>query len=68
MELHRRSMAKVISWRLAATFITASIAWVITGEFRFAAAIGIADSLVKIGAYYLHERLWGRIRFGRTEA
>jgi len=35
------------------------------GELRSAAAIGLADTLVKVGVYYGHERAWNRVRFGR---
>lgn len=64
MESHRRSIAKAISWRFIAIIITAVVAWVITGEIRYAAMIGIADSILKIAFFYQHERIWNRIKFG----
>lgn len=64
MESHRRSIAKAISWRFIAVIITAAVAWVVTGEIRFAVMIGIADSILKIGFFYQHERVWNRIKFG----
>ena len=42
-----------------------SVAWVVTGQLEFAATIGVADALVKLGAYYLHERAWNRVGYGR---
>jgi uncharacterized membrane protein len=27
--------------------------------------IGLADTTIKIGSYYAHERLWDRMSFGR---
>jgi uncharacterized membrane protein len=42
-----------------------TVVWVVTGEAKFAAAIGAADAAVKIGLYYLHERAWNRSNFGR---
>jgi uncharacterized membrane protein len=27
-------------------------------------SIGVADFFVKIGSYYVHERVWYRIKFG----
>lgn len=47
--------------------ITASIAWIITGSWRFAAVIGGIDTLIKIAAYYFHERFWNRVSFGRSK-
>ncbi len=65
MESHIRSIAKALSWRFLATLITFSVAWVITGQLTLAAEIGLADTLIKLGVYYSHERLWVRVRFGK---
>jgi uncharacterized membrane protein len=51
-----------------ATFITATVAWVVTGKLHFAATIGVADMVIKLGAYYAHERLWNRLAFGRIRS
>ena len=64
METHVRSVIKALSWRCIATLVTFSVAWIVTGELTFAAEIGIADTLIKVGAYYLHERAWIRVHFG----
>ena len=64
-ESHRRSLAKALSWRVTALIVTMAVAWVVTGDAKFAAAIGAADAAVKIGLYYLHERAWNRSNFGR---
>ncbi|WP_045120872.1 DUF2061 domain-containing protein [Haliangium ochraceum] len=65
MESKKRSLAKALSWRFIATFITMAIAFVFSGEYLFAAKIGIADTLIKFAAYFAHERLWLGVRFGR---
>ena len=67
MESHRRSLAKALSWRFFAFVITFAVAYLITGKTQAAAEIGLADSLVKIVAYYAHERAWFRIPFGKEE-
>ena len=63
---HTRSLIKALSWRVSAFIITVSVVLVLTGEAAFAAAIGIADAAIKIGIYYLHERVWNRTNFGRN--
>ncbi len=65
MESHSRTIAKALSWRFVATTITFTVAWLITRKLTFAAEIGIADTIIKLGAYYFHERLWIRIKFGK---
>ncbi|MEM9489611.1 MAG: DUF2061 domain-containing protein, partial [Myxococcota bacterium] len=67
MDSKKRSLAKALSWRFIATFITALVAFVLTGELLFAVEIGLLDTTIKFAAYFAHERLWLRIRFGRHE-
>ncbi len=62
-----RALAKAATWRLLATAITATCAWLVTGEAVCAASIGALDTVVKFGTYYFHERLWDRASFGRTD-
>lgn len=67
METHKRSVAKAITYRILGTGVTATVALLITGEIRTAAAIGLVDTVVKIGGYYVHERIWQNIPFGRPK-
>ena len=67
MESTRRSLAKSLSWRLLATAITTSLVFALTGEGRFAATVGLSDTLLKLFVYFGHERLWNRIHFGREQ-
>ncbi len=64
MESHGRTIMKALSWRVIATFVTFFVAWMITGQLKCAAEIGLADTVIKLGAYYLHERTWMRVKFG----
>jgi len=66
-DTHTRTIAKSLSWRFFAFILTAVIAWVVTGSPAIAASIGLADTLVKLVTYYLHERIWLRIRFGQPK-
>ena len=67
MESHSRSIVKAVTWRAGGTVVTFFIAWMITGEATLSIGIGLLDSLVKVGAFYLHERMWNRLRFGTLE-
>ncbi|MCA9465242.1 MAG: DUF2061 domain-containing protein, partial [Nitrospira sp.] len=61
-----RSVVKGISWRIIATFVTTVVVWLISGEVSLALFAGASDSLVKIGLFWGHERLWQRITWGRV--
>ena len=67
MESHIRTITKALSWRFVATLVTFSVAWLVTGKLTFAVEIGVADTLIKLGAYYFHERLWIRVQFGKLK-
>lgn len=68
MESRRRSLAKALSWRLIALSITTSLGYLLSdGDAGFALKIGLADSLLKIFAYYAHERGWQNVAFGRPK-
>jgi uncharacterized membrane protein len=68
VENHKRTIAKTASWRVLATLITTIIAWLLTGELRFAATVGVLDTLVKLAMYYVHERAWNRLDYGRVDS
>ncbi len=66
MESKRRSLAKAFSWRACALLITAAVGYVLSrGSIEFAIMLGVVDSLIKILVYYLHERVWINVGYGR---
>ncbi len=67
MESHLRSIAKAITWRAGGTVVTFAVAWILTRRFELAAQIGILDTIVKLGAFYAHERVWNRMDFGKKK-
>jgi len=67
MESHFRSIVKAITWRTGGTIVTFAVAWILTRRFDLAAQIGVLDTTVKLGAFYLHERMWIRLNFGKQK-
>ena len=66
METRRRSLVKALSWRLVALAITTGVGYLLSGgSATFALSLGLTDSAIKIFAYYLHERTWIAIPYGR---
>lgn len=62
-----RSIIKAISWRAIGTFDTILISFLIVGNFKFALSIGGVELFTKMVLYYLHERMWNRIKLGKVE-
>jgi uncharacterized membrane protein len=53
-----KSIYKTFSWRVIASTITASLAFIATGSIKKSTAIFAADFLIKLVVYYYHERAW----------
>jgi len=65
MDKHRRTLVKTLIWRLLAVFITWIIAYIFSRDFRVSTAIAITANLIKTICYYVHERMWNKITFGK---
>jgi uncharacterized membrane protein len=64
-ETHTRSVLKAVSWRTLGTIDTFAISWFMTGRVEIAGSIAILEIGTKIAWYYLHERVWAAIGWGR---
>lgn len=62
---HARSLVKGISWRALGTIDTMVISYFITGHWLTAVKIGMFEVFTKIALFYLHERVWGKVKWGR---
>ncbi len=65
MESHYRSIVKAITWRTGGTVVTFAVAWILTDDLSLSVGIGLLDTVIKIGAFYAHERIWNRLSFGK---
>ncbi len=55
---------KGLTWRITASVTTMLIVFLMTGNLALVAGVGLADVTLKVLFYYMHERLWGRVRWG----
>lgn len=66
-ETHARSVVKTISWRALATLTTISLVYIFIGDVSIALSVGGIEVILKMLVYFLHERAWDRIKFGKKE-
>jgi adenylylsulfate kinase len=66
-ETHTRSIAKAISWRVLGSVATMLLVLVFTRRLALSLAVGGIEFVAKIGLFWLHERAWDRLRFGKRE-
>ncbi len=65
IETKYRSLVKAISWRIVATATTTIIVFLLFKRIDLAIAAGIIESISKIFIYFIHERIWEKVNFGR---
>jgi adenylylsulfate kinase len=66
-ETNIRSIAKGFSWRIFATTTTVIIVYIFFGRLDLAIAAGISETISKVLLYYVHEKIWQRVRWGKKQ-
>lgn len=66
-ETNIRSVVKSVSWRTLATITTAILVFIFTGNIAIALSIGALEFIVKLILYFIHERTWNKIRWGKLD-
>lgn len=62
-----RSFVKAYSYRVCGTLTTIIITFAVTGEIVVSLAVGATEMIVKPFVYWLHERAWSKVRWGRIK-
>ena len=65
MDQAKRSVVKTVSWRITGSSATFLIAYLLTGNFAIAGVIGVTQMISNTILYYIHERIWNKIRWGQ---
>jgi adenylylsulfate kinase len=60
-----RSVAKAVTWRVIATTTTMFLVYIFTGKLDLSLGVGFFDVFMKLAFYFLHERAWDRVWYGR---
>lgn len=67
MEHPKRSALKAVTWRIIAFVVTIIAVYIYSKDIKGALVIGVSANFVKIFLYYIHERIWNRVKFGRVK-
>jgi len=62
---HKRTISKTITWRVIATVTTVLTVYLWSGDLSFSLASGLVANAMKTIFYYIHERVWNLMDFGR---
>jgi len=64
-EKKQRSIVKAITWRFIATLTTMALVFIFTKEWKLSLGVGVLDVVIKLCFYYLHERGWNKVQWGK---
>lgn len=65
METNKRSISKALTWRALASLATFIISYSLTGDLTAATGIAAVQVVVNLFLYYVHERIWNKVDWGR---
>lgn len=60
-----RSVVKTISWRITGSTATFAISYAILGDFAVSGTIAMIQLTFNTVLYFIHERVWNWITWGR---
>lgn len=64
---HLRSVVKGFTWRILGTLDTIFLSFLFTGSIGKALRIGFIELFTKILLFYVHERVWLKMKFATEE-
>jgi len=67
METRTRTLAKALSWQGVGLATMTAIGFAFTGSASAGGALALVSAAVGLVAYMAHERVWGRIGWGRVQ-
>ena len=63
-----RSFTKSLSYRIFGTLSSFLVVYAITRKGTLSVLIAFWETIVKVGIYYWHERIWNKISWGRLHS
>lgn len=66
MDTNTRSLVKTVTWRLTGSGATFGISWLISGDIAIAGTIAVIQIVANTVLYYVHERIWNTVKWGRS--
>ena len=66
-EQRKRSILKTITWRILASAYLIILSFFFTQAIIVSTKIALTDAIANLIEYYFHERIWNRIKWGKTK-
>lgn len=65
-ETKKRSIVKAIVWRVIGIVMMMLISYILTHDVSMSIDLTIWTNLVSLVFYYIHERVWNKIKWGTS--
>lgn len=65
MESNKRLLAKSVTWQISGFVVMSLIGFIFTGSISAGSGIAVTGALIGFVSYFLHELIWGKVRWGR---
>ena len=65
METKRRTAVKAIVWNLIGLAMMSLVGLLMTGSVAVGGAIAVVNAAIGLSSYFVYERIWARVRWGR---
>lgn len=67
MNTVKRSLVKTVTYRIISSGIGFIVVWALSHDIKTGAMFSVAELLYKPLQYYIHERIWQHINWGKRE-
>jgi uncharacterized membrane protein len=64
MDSPTRSIVKTVSWRITGSTATFAISYLVLGDLAVSGTIAIVQLTFNTVLYFIHERIWNKIKWG----
>ena len=68
MESTRRTLVKAVLWNLLGLLMMSLVGFVMTGSVAVGGTMALVNTAIGLTFYFLYERLWARVGWGRLRA
>jgi len=67
MNTKKRSLAKTVTYRLISSAIGFVVVWMLSDNVKTGAMFSLAEVIYKPLQYYIHERVWQHVKWGKND-
>ncbi|MEQ8651449.1 MAG: DUF2061 domain-containing protein [Kiloniellales bacterium] len=68
MDSSLRTAMKAATWQISGFLVMSLIGYIMTGSLETAGGFAFASAAIGTVAFFVHEKLWARVKWGRSEA